>query len=181
MPEVQIGMVEQKKERKTNAKYMREWRKRNPERTLENGRESSRKHRAKDREGHNAYMRKWRKNNPDKWKPVARKGYEKEVQKLRTQAIQTYGGKCLCCGEYDAKFLVVDHMNGGGNQHRREIKSVGGYNFYRWLKKQGFPSGYQVLCWNCNYAKKFPCPHTLVETPIDKWLKSLHYSLGPVT
>ena len=32
----------------------------------------------------------------------------------------------------------------------------------RWLKRNGYPAGYQVLCFNCNFAKhrKGACPHT---------------------
>jgi len=31
---------------------------------------------------------------------------------------------------------------------------------YRWLKKQGYPKGYQVLCFNCNFASAWGvCPH----------------------
>jgi hypothetical protein len=28
-----------------------------------------------------------------------------------------------------------------------------GSEFYRWIIEQGFPSGYQVLCGQCNYSK----------------------------
>jgi len=39
-----------------------------------------------------------------------------------------------------------------------ERKSLGGQNFsghrfYRWLKVQGWPEGYQTLCANCNAIK----------------------------
>lgn len=37
-----------------------------------------------------------------------------------------------------------------------------GWNFYRWLKNNGFPKkDFQLLCFNCNCAKGFfgMCPH----------------------
>src|SRR6266850_6520947 len=66
----------------------------------------------------------------------------------RTLVLQHYGGACACCGETAFEFLCIDHVNGGGSQHR---KSIGfGYNFYKWLIDQGFPGGFRVLCHNCN-------------------------------
>jgi hypothetical protein len=61
-----------------------------------------------------------------------------------------YGGpKCARCGETDQDVLQIDHIDGGGRQHLKEI----GQNIYAWLHKQGFPPGYQVLCANCNTKK----------------------------
>jgi hypothetical protein len=75
-------------------------------------------------------------------------------RKLKTETITAYGGKCQKCGETHWEFLTVDHVNGGGNQHRKELGTGGGPNFYRWLKKQGYPNnGYQLLCFNCNDSK----------------------------
>lgn len=70
--------------------------------------------------------------------------------------------KCKCCGEKEYKFLSIDHINGGGNQHR---KSLGSKYIYSWLKQNGYPDGYQVLCHNCNMAKAFYkiCPHQEVK------------------
>jgi hypothetical protein len=55
--------------------------------------------------------------------------------------------------------LSIDHVNGGGTEQRRT--GMKGSIFYRWLKKEGYPRGYQVLCHNCNQAKGFygECPH----------------------
>jgi hypothetical protein len=48
-------------------------------------------------------------------------------------------------------FLVVDHINGEGNKHRKAIGRTG-LNFYRWLRTSGYPPGFRVLCHNCNHA-----------------------------
>lgn len=84
------------------------------------------------------------------------------AHKLRVDAFNRYGGpKCACCGETSWAFLSLDHINGGGCKHRREMKG-GGLFTYRWLKKHGYPEGYQVLCMNCNFGKAQNggiCPH----------------------
>jgi len=78
---------------------------------------------------------------------------------LRRSAIEAYGGKCACCGEAEEAFLQVDHIAGGGNEHRRAIGSS--RQIYQWLKRNGYPAGFQLLCANCNMAKERPdgCPH----------------------
>jgi len=68
--------------------------------------------------------------------------------------------RCACCGESNIKFLTIDHITGGGNKHRKSI-GFWGNKFYCWLIKEGFPSGYQVLCFNCNMGRSAwgICPH----------------------
>ena len=65
---------------------------------------------------------------------------------------------CKCCNEQHYEFLSIDHIHGGGNQHR---KKLGSKYIYSWLIQSLFPKGYQVLCHNCNMAKAFYkiCPH----------------------
>lgn len=81
-------------------------------------------------------------------------------RRLREEAIIHYGGKCQCCGETTMQFLVIDHINGGGNKHRKSLKtrSIG-----EWLKANNYPSGFQTLCHNCNMAKSIygKCPHKI--------------------
>jgi len=71
--------------------------------------------------------------------------------KVKLQVISYYGGKCQCCGNEDIDVLTIDHINGGGTKHRKEVG--GGIHFYKWLIKNNFPEGFQVLCWNCNCGK----------------------------
>ena len=79
----------------------------------------------------------------------------------RAAAILAYGGACQCCGETELVFLAIDHVDGGGNQHRKEIGASGSTTIYRWLEANDYPEGFQVLCHNCNYARSQPCgcPH----------------------
>ncbi len=89
----------------------------------------------------------------------------KNNAKLRLQCLQHYCGSevpfCQCpgCRETTIQFLTIDHINGGGTQHFKEVG--GGTNFYNWLKRNNYPDGFQVLCMNCNHAKGHygKCPH----------------------
>lgn len=87
-------------------------------------------------------------------------------RKLKDAAYAAYGGYvCACCGETHPKFLAIDHINGDGNVHRRSMtksKRIGSKTTYRWLRDNGYPPGFQVLCHNCNVAKHLNgnvCPH----------------------
>lgn len=73
----------------------------------------------------------------------------------REAAFSHYGRACACCGATEN--LTIDHINGDGSQHRRELygdSQRGSTRFYIWLIKQGFPPGYQTLCHPCNASKK---------------------------
>ena len=83
-------------------------------------------------------------------------------RRLKIDVVYRYGGLCACCGESRIEFLVIDHENGGGNKHRRSISPNGrGTCFYRWLRKNGYPKGFRVLCQNCNSSLGHYgyCPH----------------------
>ena len=84
-----------------------------------------------------------------------------QYQKKRMIVLEYYGGrppKCACCGEKETKFLALDHINGGGT---RERKSTKGRNIIFNVIRDNFPTGFQILCHNCNCAKGFygKCPH----------------------
>jgi hypothetical protein len=53
----------------------------------------------------------------------------------------------------DIRALTIDHINGGGSEHRREMRKKGN-TFYNWLKKNYYPNGYQCLCVNCQFIKE---------------------------
>lgn len=83
----------------------------------------------------------------------------RRYDQLRLEAFAHYGGAiCKCCGEKETRFLTLDHINGGGNKHRKEMTSY----MYKWIQKKGYPDGLQVLCWNCNLGRYYNdgiCPH----------------------
>jgi hypothetical protein len=90
--------------------------------------------------------------------------YMAQYRKESKDAVfNSYGGYiCACCGETEKRFLSIDHIDGGGNKHRKETGMKSGNEFYIWLRLQNFPPGYQVLCYNCNLGKRHNnnvCPH----------------------
>jgi len=111
--------------------------------------------------------------NQPKWKgymkryartPKSRKKQREFRRKIKTIIITHYGGnppRCACCGEGHFEFLCIDHINGDGAEHRRKIGKTGGIQFYLWLIKNKFPTGFRVLCDNCNNSlgRYGYCPH----------------------
>jgi hypothetical protein len=112
--------------------------------------------------------RLYRINNPEKARQTTKieyARYKKDKQeksknrhRVRKLIILNYYSKqtlsCSKCGFSDIRALSIDHINGGGLKHRREIGLNGGSGFYSWLIKNNFPEGFQVLCMNCQYIKK---------------------------
>jgi len=75
---------------------------------------------------------------------------------LKKEVLTQYGnGECQCvrCGFDDIRALSIDHIGGGGSRQRRENRSTG--RFYQWLKGNNYPEGYQTLCMNCQFVKRF--------------------------
>lgn len=66
------------------------------------------------------------------------------------------GGRCACvrCGESRMACLSIDHINGKGREELMGRK-YSTYPFYISLKQQGYPPGYQTLCMNCQFIKRF--------------------------
>lgn len=102
---------------------------------------------------------KWNREHPERRRKTALAHY----YRMQHQAMLAYGGYvCACCGETEPLFLTLDHVNGDGAEVRRNIGTLGGTKLYKWLRDNGWPPGYQVLCLNCNqgsYRNKGVCPH----------------------
>lgn len=142
-------------------------------------REYGRKWRVQNHERFILRMYNWRKANPTKIASYSRKYYwlnrEKEIiraskgnlkryHQYRLDALIRYGGdppRCACCGETAIPFLSIDHIDGNGNKHRREIKKKYKWGIYEYLKRENYPEGFQVLCMNCNTSLGHYgyCPH----------------------
>jgi len=134
---------------------------------------------------HSLYARNWLNTPAGQRYNQARKAKQKEYrqknrlkvilgqktayQRVRQEALAHYSEntmKCKCCGEAGIAFLTIDHIHGNGSEHRRQIdphKKMGGNGFCYWLKKNNWPEGFQVLCANCNFAKRSnkECPHQI--------------------
>lgn len=110
------------------------------------------------REAHPEYQGNWRRANKESWNQ-----YRKEWRHhRRAEALEHYGGnppKCACCGEDHHEFLTIDHINGGGTRDRKAHRRMA--SAYEWLKAEGYPLGFRVLCQNCNASIGHYgyCPH----------------------
>lgn len=154
--------------------------------------EASARYRERNREKFNQRMRDWRELNREKSREHAREwrdrkianGTPEEVAAFRaTEAAKTkrsqaicrndvfaaYGGyTCNCCNETEPLFLSIDHIDNNGAEERKSgVYNGSGSAFYNWLRKNKFPSGYQVLCMNCQIGKHKNggvCPHQIILT-----------------
>lgn len=93
---------------------------------------------------------RWWRENKDQQAEYQRR-YSSE---LLAEVLAHYGTTCACCGSTD--WPTIDHINGDGGEHRRELfgtDKAAGRQFYRWLIRNGFPDGYQTLCFPCNSSK----------------------------
>ena len=137
---------------KNRAAYLRQWNK---------------EHREEVRE----YQRRYRADHKEDLaskKRAYNQAHRKEIREyqrgVKLAALNAYGGlRCACPAcplpEPGIAFLSIDHINNDGAHHRRQI---GTGRIYWWLKKNDYPTGFQVLCLNCNFAKGHNggvCPH----------------------
>lgn len=96
----------------------------------------------------------WRQYNKDYLKQQ-RYDYTRDL-KLKIIAHYTNGDmRCSCCGEDDVNVLTIDHINNDGNNQRLQKHPFGGYSFYCWIIKNGYPSDLQIICMNCNSTKSW--------------------------
>lgn len=79
----------------------------------------------------------------------------KDRYRIRRIVIEHYGGRCKFCDISETMFLTIDHVEGGGKVHRKESgeQNICRLLYRQSLKEGAFPTGFQVLCWNCNSAK----------------------------
>lgn len=108
-----------------------------------------------NREAHLKQQKQWRADHAEQ-----RQGYERKRREgLKRRLLAHYGETCSCCGESNPAFLCIDHVDGGGEAHRREVGS--GTKFFWWLEKNNCPPGFRTLCQNCNFGvwAYGTCPH----------------------
>lgn len=99
---------------------------------------------------------------PEEIKRRANARSRKRMAGFRREMLAHYGAICKCCGEEETTFLTIDHIDGKVPEMERFGKKLtGGTQLLRWMKQQGWPEGYQILCYNCNNAIRWgdPCPH----------------------
>lgn len=110
-------------------------------------------------------MKEWRKENAKYCSEYDRQYHLKNRTQIRAKrkekwqqvkkiVLTHYGNKqssCVLCGESDLVVLSIDHISGGGRKH---IHKIGAGQFYKWLIKNNFPSGYRTLCMNCQFRER---------------------------
>ncbi len=122
-----------------------------------------------------AHQRKWARKYPEKIKSIKGKYVGRNPERVKERqafyrkqrrliALIRYSEdppKCECCNETLIEFLCLDHKNGGGNKHRKTLGDPSGTGIYQWVKKNNYPDGFRVLCYNCNNAHGHYgyCPH----------------------
>lgn len=128
--------------------YLKEWRKRNPDKTKEyNARSNAKRVPSKNTPELRAYKKLWREKNKDRL--IEYRRFWRAERKRK--AFERFGSKCVRCGFFDVRALQIDHVNGGGVKENRKDR---GSNFY--VKVLEDMSGkYQLLCANCNWIKRY--------------------------
>ena len=119
--------------RKYSREYMKEWRKKHPERAAQIRKKYLKKHKEE--------LRIYNCNRE---------------QKLRQLIIEKLGGICIKCGFSDYRDLQIDHKNGGGTKASRN--RVNTRHYYKLLIKlpiDKLKEKYQLLCANCNWIKRY--------------------------
>jgi len=133
------------------AQYQHEWYLRNKEKACQRTHEWC----IKNAERKKAYDRDYYQTHKEQHNACCHQyflNHQEAHRKLRIDALNHYSEgamKCAKCGFDDIRALSIDHMNGGGNEHRKKCG-----NFYTWLRNNNYPEGFQVLCMNCQFIKK---------------------------
>lgn len=115
------------------------------------------------------YQKNYRKDNKEKiadsnriWRADNKEylniGKKQERKRLKLDVVLAYSpsGNCQKCGFNDLRALQIDHINNDGAEERRRLfgsRLFAGTTFYRWVRRNNYPTGYQVLCANCNTIK----------------------------
>jgi len=83
----------------------------------------------------------------------------KENKKIVFEKYSNGSPKCACCGYLNYDCLDIDHIE--GRKTMKHDNTLEGHKLYRYLIRNNFPKGLQVLCHNCNKAKSHlgKCPH----------------------
>lgn len=77
----------------------------------------------------------------------------KRVNSKKINVLKHYGGlKCAECDINDLDMLTIDHINNGGKVHREMYGNK--VSIHNMLIKEGYPPGFQVLCFNHNVKKE---------------------------
>ncbi len=119
--------------------------------------EYMKKYRAENRQRAFFLQKKWKKENPERSKFLNREERRRLKLLVFKHYCKTKTVKCKTCGFKNIDALALDHIENNGATQRKAVfnkRTAAGTTFYRWLKRNGFPVGFQVLCFNCNIIKQ---------------------------
>ncbi len=159
-------MTKRQYDRRYKAQHKDEWRAYQKRRQAEYKRQwnaaKGKQYRSDNKHRISKQQKKYRETHPDYHKKYIaehrqqKNQYDKEFRaRLKIRVIRHYSHgemKCKHCGYSDIRALSIDHIGGGGCAHRKQI---GKRAIYQWLKDSKYPDGFQVLCMNCQFIKRF--------------------------
>ena len=142
--------MDEEERRRRKREWAREYRRNNRDRVDA----SKQRYRERDPKAFMAMRRAASARYSEKNREAIRVKAREVHEQLKAEAVAAYGGRCACpgCHVHHAELMTIDHINGDGGEHRRQL-GRSSRDFYRWLKKQGYPPGFQALCGSCNLAK----------------------------
>jgi len=139
---------------------------------------------------YNCNIKKYREELKLKSKCIAKYSISKrnELIKFKNMILNHYGKYCACCGIRDYDVLCIDHINNGGNKHRKSIRKQG-IEFYRWIINNKYPSFLRIMCYSCNNGRRLNnsvCPHQqsnnkILESEKQNDATTGIISIGPLT
>jgi hypothetical protein len=102
------------------------------------------------RESRKSKRMDYKQRNPDK---AAESSFQRKIRVLShygpSGALQCCWKSCEVC---DPDMLSLDHINNDGAKDRKARSS--GDNMYRLLEQDGYPEGFQTLCYNHQWKKE---------------------------
>lgn len=103
------------------------------------------------------YLREYSHKNLERFRESKNRSSRLLTARLKQQVVEKFSSgtmKCAVCSEDRIYCLSIDHIHGGGNQHRRELRKHSPRAYYKWLIEEGSLNDFQVLCMNCQFAKR---------------------------
>ena len=96
--------------------------------------------------GKEQYMKMWHNNHPD----YRRKYEEKRRNYYKIPIFTALNWKCACCDFNCLDVLQIDHIDGNGKQHRKNIKGSSAEYYHDIWSHLG---DFQLLCGCCHILK----------------------------
>ncbi len=135
-------------------------RSKNPKFLDENGDWDRRKYKKYWNENNKEKISEWFRKNKERVAPIKIMRERARRDKIKDEVLSHYSNSdypvCIKCGFDDIRALSIDHINEDGSEQRKHLSAAkhGGARFYKWLKNNNYPDGYQTLCMNCQFIKR---------------------------